>query len=82
MVQSQTSLLKMMTNMIESEYVKSIVRKIVEDKRSKNIVPDRALLGEIDKVVCEDTLNCLRQLYKDKEITANRTLNSISFGMA
>lgn len=72
----------MMTNMIESEYVKSIVRKIVEDKRSKNIVPDRALLGEIDKEVCEDTLNCLRQLYKDKEITANRTLNSISFGMA
>lgn len=72
----------MMTNMIESEYVKSIVRKIVEDKRSKNIVPDGALLGEIDKVVCEDTLNCLRQLYKDKEITANRTLNSISFGMA
>lgn len=72
----------MMTNMIESEYVKSIVRKIVEDKRSKNIVPDRALLGEIDKVVCEDALNCLRQLYKDKEITANRTLNSISFGMA
>ena len=82
MAQSQTSLLKMMTNMIESEYVKSIVRKIVEDKRSKNIVPDRALLGEIDKVVCEDTLNCLRQLYKDKEITANRTLNSISFGIA
>lgn len=72
----------MMTNMIESEYVKSIVRKIVEDKRSKNIVPDRALLYEIDKAVCEDTLNCLRQLYKDKEITANRTLNSISFGMA
>lgn len=72
----------MMTNMIESEYVKSIVRKIVEDKRSNNITPDRALLGEIDKTVCEDTLNCLRQLYKDKEITANRTLNSISFGMA
>ena len=72
----------MMTNMIESEYVKSIVRKIVEDKRTKNIVPDGALLGEIDKVVCEDTLNCLRQLYKDKEITANRTLNSISFGIA
>lgn len=68
--------------MIESEYVKSIVRKIVEDKRSKNITPDRALLGEIDKAVREDTLNCLRQLYKDKEITANRTLNSISFGMA
>lgn len=68
--------------MIESEYIKSVVRKIVEDKRSKKIVPDRALLGEIDKVVCEDTLNCLRQLYKDKEITANRTLNSISFGMA
>lgn len=68
--------------MIESEYVKSIVRKIVEDKRSKNIVPDRALLGEIDKAVREDTLNCLRQLYKVKEITANRTLNSISFGMA
>ena len=72
----------MMTNIIESEYVKSIVRKIVEDRRSKNIVPDRALLGEIDKAVCEHTLNCLRQLYKDKEITANRTLNSISFGMA
>lgn len=36
-------------DMIESEYVKSIVRKIVEDKRSKNITPDRALLGEIDK---------------------------------
>ena len=69
-------------DMIESEYVKSIVRKIVENKRSKNIVPDRALLGEIDTAVCEDTLNCLRQLYKDKEITANRTLNSISFGMA
>ena len=69
-------------DMIESEYIKSVVRKIVEDKRSKKIVPDRALLGEIDKVVCEDTLNCLRQLYKDKEITANRTLNSISFGMA
>lgn len=69
-------------DMIESEYVKSIVRKIVEDKRSKNITPDRALLGEIDKAVREDTLNCLRQLYKDKEITANRTLNSISFGMA
>ncbi len=68
--------------MIESEYVKSIVRKIVENKRSKNIVPDRALLGEIDNAVCEDTLNCLRQLYKDKEITANRTLNSISFGIA
>ena len=62
--------------MIESEYVKSIVRKIVD------VVPEGALLGEIDKVVCEDALNCLRQLYKDKEITANRTLNSISFGIA
>ena len=69
-------------DMIESEYVKSVVRKIVEDKRSKNIVPDGALLGEIDRVVCEDTLNCLRQLYKDKETTANRTLNSISFSIA
>lgn len=68
--------------MIESEYVKSIVRKIVEDKRSRNIIPEGALLGEIDKVVCEDALNCLRQLYKDKEITANGTLNSISFGIA
>lgn len=68
--------------MMESEYVKSIVRKIVEDKRSRNVVPDGALLGEIDKVVCEDALNCLRQLYKDKEITVNRTLNSISFGIA
>ena len=65
--------------MMESEYVKSIVRKIVEDKRSRNVVPEGALLGEIDKVVCEDTLNCLRQLYKDKEITANKTLNSILF---
>lgn len=69
-------------DMIESEYVKSIVRKIVEDKRSRNVVPEGALLGEIDKVVCEDALNCLRQLYKDKETTANRTLNSISFGIA
>ena len=68
--------------MIESEYVKSIVRKIVEDKRSRNVVPEGALLSETDKVVCEETLNCLRQLYKDKEITANRTLNSISFGIA
>lgn len=42
--------------MMESEYVKSIVRKIVEDKRSRNIVPEGALLGEIDKVVCEDSL--------------------------
>ena len=72
----------MMIDMIESEYVKSIVRKIVEDKRSRNVVPEGALLGEIDKVVCEDALNCLRQLYKDKEITANKTLNSISFGIA
>nr|DAG40109.1 MAG TPA: hypothetical protein [Caudoviricetes sp.] len=71
-----------MIDMMESEYVKSIVRKIVEDKRSRNVVPEGALLGEIDKVVCEDTLNCLRQLYKDKEITANKTLNSILFGIA
>lgn len=68
--------------MIESEYVKSIVRKIVEDKRSRNVVPEGALLGETNKAVCKDALNCLRQLYKDKEITANRTLNSISFGIA
>lgn len=54
--------------MIESEYVKSIVRKIAEDKRSRNIVPEGALLGEIDKVVCEDTLNCLRQLYKAEKL--------------
>lgn len=58
--------------MIESEYVKSIVRKIVEDKRSRNVVPEGALLGEIDKVVREEILNCLRQLYNDKEITANK----------
>lgn len=46
----------MMIDMMESEYVKSIVRKIVEDKRSRNVVPEGALLGEIDKVVCEETL--------------------------
>ena len=67
--------------MIDSGYVKSVVRKVVDDKRSRNIIPDGALLGEVNKVVCEDVLNCLRQLCKDKEITANKTLNSISFSL-
>lgn len=65
--------------MIDKEYIKGIISGINKDKSEKNLVPYNASMQEIMEAVREDVLECMRNLCNDREISYNKTLNSVSF---
>lgn len=66
--------------MIDKEYIKEIISRITKKKKSDgNIVPATASMSEIMTAVREDALECMRTMCNEREIAANRTLNSVSF---
>ena len=65
--------------MIDKEYVKEVISRIVKKKSDGNIVPATATMSEIMTAVREDALECMRTMCNESEIAVNRTLNSVSF---
>ena len=65
--------------MIDKEYIKAVIARIVDSKEAKNVVPSSATMGEIMGAVREDALECMRKMCNEMEIAVNRTLNSVSF---
>lgn len=66
-------------SMIDKEYVKEVISRIVKKKSDDSIVPATASMQEIMTTIREDVLECLRTMYGTKEVVANKTLNSVSF---
>lgn len=66
-------------NMIDKEYVKEVISRIVKKKSDDSIVPATASMQEIMTAIREDVLECLRTMYGTKEVVVNKTLNSVSF---
>lgn len=65
--------------MIEKEYVKEVISRIVKKKSDGSIVPAAASMQEVMASVRDDVLECLRTMYGTKEVVANKTLNSVLF---
>lgn len=65
--------------MIENEYVKEVISRIVKKKSDGSIVPAAASMQEIMASVRDDVLECMRTMCNDMEIVVNRTLNSVLF---
>lgn len=65
--------------MIEKEYVKEVISRIVKKKSDDSIVPATASMQEIMTTIREDALECMRTMCNEREIAVNRTLNSVSF---
>ena len=65
--------------MIDKEYVKEVISRIVKKKSDDSIVPATASMQEIMTAVREDALECMRTMCNEREIAVNRTLNSVSF---
>lgn len=67
-------------NMIDKEYVKEVISRIVKKKKSDgSVVPAAASMQEVMASVRDDVLECLRTMYGTKEVVANKTLNSVLF---
>lgn len=49
--------------MIEKEYVKEVISRIVKKKSDGSIVPAAASMQEIMTTIREDALECLRTMY-------------------
>ena len=65
--------------MIEKEYIKDIISRITKKKADGNIVPASASMQEIMAAVRDDAMECMRTMCNEREISVNRTLNSVSF---
>lgn len=65
--------------MIEKEYVKEVISRIVKKKSDGSVVPAAASMQEIMASVRDDVLECMRAMCNEREIVVNRTLNSVSF---
>ena len=65
--------------MIDKEYIKEIISRITDLKTEKNMVPATASMQEIMTAVREDSLEYMRTMCNERDIAANRTLNSVSF---
>lgn len=64
---------------MDREYIKGVIKRIVDGKEAKDIVPSSATMGEIMGVVREDALECMRKMCNERVIAVNKTLNSVSF---
>ena len=65
--------------MIDKEYVKEVISRIVNKKSDGSVVPAAASMQEIMTAIRDDALECMRTMCNEREIAANRTLNSVSF---
>lgn len=65
--------------MIDKEYVKEVISRIVKKKSDDSIVPATASMQEVMTTIREDALECMRTMCNEREIAVNRTLNSVSF---
>ena len=65
--------------MIDKEYIKDVISRITDVKTENNVVPATASMQEIMAAIREDAMECMRTMCNDMEISANRTLNSVSF---
>ena len=66
-------------SMIDNEYIKEIISCITKKKDEGNVVPATASMQDIMTAIREDVLECMRTMCNEREIAANRTLNSVSF---
>lgn len=66
-------------DMIDKEYVKEVIYRIVKKKSDGSVVPAAASMQEVMASVRDDLLECMRIMCNDREIAVNRTLNSVSF---
>lgn len=64
---------------MEKEYIKNVIAKIVSGKEERHVSPSSATMEEIMGVVRKDALECMRNMCNDREISVNKTLNSVSF---
>lgn len=65
--------------MIDKEYVKEVISRIVNKKSDGSVVPAAASMQEIMTSIRDDALECMRTMCNEREIVVNRTLNSVSF---
>lgn len=65
--------------MIDKEYVKEVISRIVNNKYDGSVVPAAASMQEIMAAIRDDALECMRTMCNEREIVVNRTLNSVSF---
>ena len=65
--------------MIDKEYVKEVISRIVKKKSDGSVVPAAASMQEIMTAIRDDALECMRTMCNEREIVVNRTLNSVSF---
>ena len=65
--------------MIDKEYIKSIISGIVSEKEKKGTKPSNATLSEVMLAIREESLACMREMCTNRELLANKTLNSVSF---
>ena len=65
--------------MIEKEYVKEVISRIVKKMSDDSIVPAAASMQAIMTTIREDVLERMRTMCNEREIAVNRTLNSVSF---
>lgn len=65
--------------MIDKEYVKEVISRIVNKKSDGSVVPAAASMQEIITSIRDDALECMRTMCNESEIVVNRTLNSVSF---
>ena len=66
-------------DMIDKEYVKEVISRIVKKKSDGSVVPAAASMQEIMTAIRDDALECMRTMCNEREIVVNRTLNSVSF---
>ena len=65
--------------MIDKEYVKEVISRIVKKKSDGSVVPAAASMQEIMTAIRDDAMECMRTMCNEREISVNRTLNSVSF---
>lgn len=64
---------------MDREYIKGIIKKIVDGNEEKHLSPSNAPLVSVISAVREDLVETLRDMCEKKEIGCNRTINSASF---
>lgn len=64
---------------MDKEYIKGVIRKITDGKAEEHLAPATASMSEVMGAIREDALELMRKMCADREITANRTLNSVAF---
>lgn len=67
--------------MIDRDTMLRVVQDVQSAKAEKNIVPTSATMEEILARVRDESLETLRELYKEDRVQCHKTLNSVSFNI-